>query len=251
MMTAVVLAGGQKTGLDKEMGPSLCEALIPIGQRFMIEYVVDALRKSEYIGRIVIAGPMEELKAHLPPGLDIILAPNGETVIKSLLNALKTISPKEERILVVTADVPLLTTTAVDSFIESCRYKEGDFFYPIVSREANESKYPGVRRTYVSLKEGIFTGGNIFLVDPKIVAKCEPVAEELVRLRKNPLSLASYIGWGVLIRYALGMLSLKEAEEKVSSLLGIKGTGIISPFPEIGIDVDKISDLELVRKKLN
>ena len=45
-------------------------------------------------------------------------------------------------------------------------------------------------------------------------------------------------------------LTLKEAEAKLSNIFGIKGAVIISPYPEVGIDVDKPGDLLLVREKL-
>lgn len=251
MNIAIVLAGGQKTGLLEDPVKPVSEALIPIGQRLMVNYVVEALRNSDNIKDIIVAGPLAEMAGIFPANHKITLVPSGGTTIKSFLNALEAVpSDYQERVLVVTADIPLLTTEAVDDFINVCKDKEGELFYPIVSKEANEKKYPGVKRTYVNLKEGIFTGGNIVLVDPHSVRKCIKVAEELVRLRKSPISLARYVGWGLLLRYLLGILSLQDAEDKVSKLLGIKGTGIISTFPEIGIDVDKQSDLALVKKKL-
>lgn len=251
MNIAIVLAGGQKTGLLDDPTRSICEALLPIGDKYMIEYVVDALSQSANIKDIIVAGPLEEISKVFRNRPEITLVPSGDTTIRSLLNALdKVPADFTGKVLVVTADIPLLTTEAVDDFFNLCRGKEGDLFYPIVSKEANEKKYPGVRRTYVNLKEGIFTGGNLILLNPRVARKCVSVAEELVRLRKSPISLAFYVGWGILLRYVLGILSLRDAEEKVSELLGIKGTGIISSFPEIGIDVDKLSDLHLVRKKL-
>lgn len=251
MNMAIVLAGGQKTGLLDDPNIPVNEALLPIGSKYMIEYVVEALRCSENVKGIIAAGPIRELDAIFGGQEDVMLVSGGATTIQTLLNALAHIPADfAHRVLVVTADIPLLTTEAVDNFIEICRHKEGELFYPIVSKEANEKKYPGVRRTYVNLKEGIFTGGNLVLLDPRVAKKCADVAEELVRLRKSPISLAFYIGWGMLLRYLLGILSIHDAEEKVSELLGIKGTGVVSTYPEIGIDVDKQSDLLLVKKKL-
>jgi len=251
MNMAIVLAGGQKTGLLDDPTQPINEALLPIGQKYMSEYVVEALRNSANIKGIIVAGPIQEITNIFGQQKDVTLVKSGATTIQTLLNALAVIPPEfSHRVLVVTADIPLLTTEAVDDFMEICRDKEGELFYPIVSKEANEEKYPGVRRTYVNLKEGIFTGGNLVLLDPRVAKKCANVAEELVRLRKSPISLAFYIGWGILLRYVLGILSIRDAEEKVSQLLGIRGTGIISAYPEIGIDVDKQSDFLLVKEKL-
>ncbi len=249
MTKAIILAGGQKKGLYKNQAEPINEALIPIGQRYMIEYVVEALGKSKFIDKIVIAGPdiIQELYSKEP---NIFVVSNGDTTVKSLIKALEALSQRNDYVLVVTSDIPLLTTRAIDDFISLCLGQEGDLFYPIVEKEINENRYPGIKRTYVSLKEGVFTGGNVILLNPQIANKCAAIAEEFVRLRKKPLSLASYLGWGFLLRYILGKLSIRDAEEKVSKVLGIKGVGVISSYPELGIDVDKYSDLEVVTKAL-
>jgi len=249
MALAVVLAGGQKEGLIQGEALPINEALIPIGSKFMIEYVVEALQKSSHIEKIVISGPVEQLEKIFPQVPTITLVQSGDTAVDSFQKAFFAVSPVQDLILVVTADVPLLTTQAIDDFISVCLRQEGDLFYPIVSKQANENKYPGIKRTYVNLKEGVFTGGNLILLKPGIVEKCIPVAEQLVRLRKKPLRLATYIGWGVLFRYIFRNLSLRDAEKEVSKLMGIQGVGIISSFPEIGIDVDKQSDLDVIKKE--
>lgn len=244
MTVAIILAGGFKPELMED-------ALIPIGKRYMVEYVVDALQDSSYIEEIILAGPIQELAKIYAQFAGIKLVANGATAVESFLKAFQLVSPETQQVLLVTGDIPLLTTEAVEHFLCTCGTMEGDLFYSIVSREVNEEKYPGVKRTYVHLKEGVFTGGNLILLNPAIVAQCIKEAEELVRLRKKPLSLASYVGWKLMLTYVLRRLSLKDIEKGVSNLLGgIKGVGVISPYPEIGIDVDKPSDLVLVRKTL-
>lgn len=252
MTAGIILAGGKREKLLEGGNLPENKALIPIGKKVMVEYVAEAVLGSRHIERIIIAGPRERLKEYFQNHPRIELVEGGESPVQSLLKALECLSPDEyqEKVLVTTGDIPLLTTEAVNSFLESCRGLEGDLFYSIVKKETNEKKYPGVQRTYVSLKEGVFTGGNMLVLRPEIMQKCSSFAEELVSLRKKPLSLASYIGWFFLLRYLAGRLSIKDAEDKALELLGIKGIGIISPYPEIGIDVDKYSDLELVQKVL-
>jgi GTP:adenosylcobinamide-phosphate guanylyltransferase len=55
---AVVLAGG---GGIEEGAP--VKALLPIGSRVMVDYVVEALKNSRGIERIVLVGP-DELRSH-------------------------------------------------------------------------------------------------------------------------------------------------------------------------------------------
>lgn len=251
MTTALVLAGGLKPELGEKQGRLVEDALIRIGNRYMVEYVVEALQSSAYIKEIIIAGPPQELKEIYGQSPAVKIIKNGVTTLQSFLQAFRLLSSEPQQILVVTGDLPLLTAEAVNHFWQTCQGLEGDFFYPLISREVNEHKYPGVKRTYVYLKEGVFTGGNLLLVKPQIVEKCAQEAEELIRLRKKPLALAAHLGWRLLLVYLLRQLSLQEAEKEVSKLLsGVKGVAVISPYPEIGIDVDKLSDLALAEKEL-
>lgn len=248
MIDAVVLAGSPNIGQLKDCSSAENEALINIGDRAMIDYVITALQGSSEIGRIVVVGPVKEL-SYLREKGNIIIAPSGRTAIESVENGIALLET-DSMVLIATSDIPLITSTAIDDFLNLCRGKQGDLFYPIVPKEVNDLKYPGVRRTYVRLKEGKFTGGNLFLVNPAVVRKCAEKAEQFVAYRKKPLSLCKLIGFGFVIKYLFHRLSLAEAERQVSKLLSIKGFGVISSYPEVGIDVDKPSDLELVRKVL-
>jgi len=85
------------------------------------------------------------------------------------------------------------------------------------------------------------------LVNPAIVDHCMDVAEEMIDNRKNPLKLCRLLGWSFVIRFLCGVLKLQDVEQRVSQLLQVTGAVILSPYPELGIDVDKPSDLEMVR----
>ncbi|WP_258360701.1 nucleotidyltransferase family protein [Moorella sulfitireducens] len=221
-------------------------ALLPVGSRPMIAWVVEALLASGRIRRLAVTGP-QELAPVLPP--DAILVPAGRTAVDSALNGAAAF-PEAEWLLLVTADIPLLKPEAVKDFLDRCRERPADFYYPIVSRECNEAFYPGVKRTYVRLREGTFTGGNMVLIKAAALLACARRGQELVRLRKSPLALSRLAGFKFIVKFLTHRLTIAEAEKNFSRLLGARGAGIISPFPEIGIDVDKESDLELARRVL-
>ncbi len=46
------------------------------------------------------------------------------------------------------------------------------------------------------------------------------------------------------------LLTVEELEEKISDVIGARGVAVNTPYVEISVDVDKMSDLELVRAKL-
>lgn len=249
MVGAVVLAGSPNNGLLQGCSSAAYEALIPIGSKVMVEYVCEALHASAHVEQVVVVGPAEQLADFLA-SRGVRTVPAGQTVLENVQIGMQAL-PAPGRVLVVTSDIPLLTGEAVDDFLAQCRDEAVDLYYPIVPRSAVENRFPGVRRTYVRLKEGVFTGGNLFLVNPGIFPRCLQKGEQLVAARKNPLQLARLVGLSFLIKFIIRRLSLQEAQTKVSQLLGIRGEAVISRYPEVGLDVDKPGDLELVAKVLH
>ncbi|MDR3592705.1 MAG: nucleotidyltransferase family protein [Negativicutes bacterium] len=245
MYDAIILAGGENSKRLSTYTPQCYEALIEIAGKPMVTFVAEALAASRQVDRIFVLGPAEALaRCKFPPGC--IILEGGQTIVKTIRIGMAALE-HSRRVLVATADIPLLTAAAVDDFLAQCARVEADLYYPIVPQEVNERHYPGNRRTYVRLKEGTFTGGNLFLVNPAIVERCVDVAEAMIDNRKNPLKLCRMLGWSFVVRFLCGILRLKDVEKRVSELLQVTGAVILSPYPELGIDVDKPSDLEMVR----
>lgn len=245
MYNAIILAGGENKGLG-QCAVERYEALIEIAGKPMVVLVAEALAATGRIDGIFVIGPYPELQnCRFPAGTTVLAA--GSSIMETIQIGMAAL-PDGRPVLVVTADIPLLTPEAVDDFLEQCaRSGNAELYYPIVEREINERRYPGNRRTYVRLCEGVFTGGNIFLVDPAIVPRCKKLAERIFAFRKNPLKLCRLIGWQFVFKFIFRRLTLREVERQFSIVLGIRGAVVLSGFPEVGIDVDKPSDLELVR----
>ena len=245
MYDAIILAGGESKRLG-QYAKQRYEAMIEIAGRPMVTFVARALKDSGKVERIFIAGPSEVLASCEFPD-NTLLVNGGATIMETIQNAMERLEHSRP-VLVATADIPLLTPEAVRDFLAQCsRAKTADLYYPVVARQINEKRYPGNKRTYVSLRDGVFTGGNLFLVNPAIVPGCLRTAEQIIAERKNPLKLCRIIGWSFVLKFLLRLLTVDEVEAQFSRLLGIRGAVIFSGYPELGIDVDKPSDLALVQ----
>lgn len=245
MYDAIILAGGEKSECLSQFSSQSYEAMIEIAGKPMVTFVADALAAAPQVERIFIIGPVKQLaNCNFPK--NAILVEGGTTIIESIQLGMKALN-HERKVLVVTADIPLLTPMAIEDFLRQCAEVDVDLYYPIISKETNNQHYPGNKRTYVRFKDGIYTGGNIFLVNPSIVPQCLAIASKLINNRKNPFKLCCLLGWGFVLSFLMGTLNLSKVKERVTNLLGITGAVIQSPYPELGIDVDKPSDLELVR----
>jgi len=213
----------------------------------MISYVIEALRNTPRIKDIVVVGP-DVLADILPSGVRLIQS--GDSLTDNILRGAEALkgSPK---VLLVTSDIPFIHREAVEDFLDRCAELQADLYYPIISKEANEQVFPGCVRTYVTLKEGTFTGGNMVLATPAVLSNSKALVQQVVVFRKKPWRLARLLGFSFFLKFFLKRLSLSELEKRASQLLGVRGVAVISPYPEIGTDVDKPSDLELAERLIH
>ncbi|MBV8655317.1 MAG: hypothetical protein JO160_04680, partial [Candidatus Eremiobacteraeota bacterium] len=55
----------------------------------------------------------------------------------------------------------------------------------------------------------------------------------------------SLFGWDVLARYAVGRLTIAQAEARAEDILGAPVRAIVSPYPETAVNVDRVTDVAL------
>jgi len=243
---AVVLAGAPNNGQLQEADGAKWEAAIPIHGKPMVSYVVEAVQNAEHVARTVVVGPLE-IKDALPQGITFV--PSGSSLQENISLALDKLD-KKNNILLITSDIPLVHAEAIDDFVERCAELPGDVYYALISKEANQQMYPESQRTYFTLKEGCFTGGNVLLASPQAIINSRWVMDQVFSQRKKPWKLVRMLGLVFILKFLTKRLSMGELEKRASSILGYKGVFIITPYPELGTDVDKPSDLALARKAL-
>ena len=247
MIDCVVLAGSPNNGSLREVSNEVHEALIRIGDRPMIDYVLRALLACREIGRVVVVGP-DDLREVLPGARAELLPPAG-SLMANLERGLQALGDRQH-VLVSTSDIPLLSGPVVERFLAQCGDRSAQLYYPVVSETTMAARYAGAKRTYVRLREGRFTGGNMVLLHPSAYGRCRRLAAKFAANRKNPVKLAGIVGVGLLIRFITGTLTLRAAEDKVTALAGITGKVVVAQDPEIALDVDKAEDYELVLRAL-
>lgn len=192
MYDAIILAGGENRKQLLHLSHQPYEALIEISGQPMVKFVANALAASGSVRRIFVVGPEAALKqCDFPPQTTILAG--GRTIMETIQIGMAALGHKDKT-LVATADIPLLTADAVNDFLIQCSKADADFYYPIVAKEVNERRYPSTKRTYVRLREGTFTGGNIFLVNPDVVTRSLIVANQIIENRKRPLALCKILG---------------------------------------------------------
>lgn len=237
----IILAGAENKGPLQECSSISYEALIEINGLPMVEYVIQAVQGAETVERIAVVGPVDMLQSRLSDQVDFLVQ-SKDSIIANIQEGIHALGA-QRNILILTSDIPLINSLVIDQFIQLCEQRKADCYYPIVSKEANLSRFPGTKRTYARLKEGIYTGGNIFVLNPQVINGAAQFINKLVTYRKKPIKLSQLFGIKFIVKFVLGRLKIRELEERVEKLTGFSAAALVLDYPEIGFDVDKPSDL--------
>ncbi len=217
----------------------------------MIQWVLDALSGSQLIRRVVVVG--------LPVFTDLacsknttILPDQGDMLsnLKAGVDELLKEDPSTEQFLAIASDIPAITPEMVDWMARTVLETDDDIYYTVITRAVMEKRYPGSRRSYTRLKEVEVCGGDLNAVRASIVNPENPLYQRLIDARKSSIKQAALLGYDTLLLLLLRRLSLEEAAAQVSKRLGVKGRGILCPYAEMGMDVDKPHQLDILRTDL-
>ena len=249
--TAVVLAAdrGPDDPVAKAAGVR-CKSLTPVGGKPMVVRVLDALTASQAVNAYILCGPPKSV-VDQETDLETLIASgrvkwfeNQATPSSSAFHVLQTL-PDETPVLLTTADHVLLSARIVDYFCSEALATGCDVVAGIARHEAVTAAYPRTRRTATRLEGGAYCGCNLFAFLTPRARLAADFWRRVENQRKNPLRLIRVLGWGAVLRYLMGRLSLNEALKRMSHRLGFKAGAVVLPFPEAAVDVDSVNDLKM------
>jgi GTP:adenosylcobinamide-phosphate guanylyltransferase len=244
--TALVLAGsrGGEDPVAIYAGVS-DKALINLGGTTMLARVLQALRDAGVQWLAVSASNsavIEEAERHSGQGIAAAAGPSASVGI-----ALRELGAP---LLVTTGDHALLRAEWVTDFVARVP-ADADVAVLLARREAIEVAAPGSQRTYLRFADGHWSGCNLFYL-------ATPRAEAVIRLwqaveqdRKRPWRIVRRLGPMLLLRYLVGRLSLAEAIAHLGRRAGVVAAVVECPDGLAAVDVDKPSDLDFVRARLD
>lgn len=245
-MNVVVLAGGPPDELAAHTPGAPNKAYVEIAGKTLLQRTIEPLRAASSVDRIVLVTP-ESAFLHPAALLADERRIDGRRIRDSLESGLSGLPP-DENVIIATSDLPVLTSAAVDDFVARVRELDADLSYGCLEKSVHLAAYPEVPHTWVRLKDGTFCGGGLMAMKPRVFTSLSRFIEQLGHARKNPLKLASLFGWDILVRFALRRAAIADAEDRASRILGARTRAIVSPYPETGVNVDRISDIPLAEK---
>jgi GTP:adenosylcobinamide-phosphate guanylyltransferase len=252
-MDAIITAGGIPGPEDPlyEYTQGKSKALLEIGGKPMVQWVLDALCGSEKIDQIVMVGldPDIGLSCSKP----ITYIPNQGSMLDNVRTSIykaAEINPEAELVMLVSSDIPSVTTEMVDWVVDTALETDDDFYYNLITREVMEARYPGSNRSFVKMKDVEVCGGDLNVVRVSAAHGNDELWNKLISARKNAFKQAALFGFSTLILMLTRRLSLEDAVPRVEKQLGIKGRAVLCPYAELAMDVDKPHQFEILRKDL-
>jgi len=249
-MDAIVTAGGiPQPGeplYDYTLGAS--KAMLDVAGKPMIQWVLDALSGAEQVENILIIGLTEDSGVTSPKIASFI--PNQGGMVDNIrAGVTKTleINPNSVHVLLVSSDIPTIHAEMVDWLITTAMETDDEAYYNVITRQVMETRFPDSKRSYTRLKDVEVCGGDMNLIKTSLAAQNSEIWDKLVASRKNVFKQAALIGYDTLFLLAFRLVTLEQAVKRASQRLHIKGRAIVCPYAEVGMDVDKPHQLEMVR----
>lgn len=245
---AIIIAGGSIRDPEfREAVGTDCRALIDLLGKPMVQWVAEALKSSQKIGRVVVLG-RSALKDTTVAGVVDQVVEEGADEVDNIFRGLEAL-PGIQRLLVASGDLPLLTAEALDDFLNNAP-PEGEVVFPICEREVVLRDFPNRKWVFVRTPEGRFTGAALFSANPEALRQRREWLERVFESRRSVWKLINLWGLGFALKALTHHLSIAEAEERISEVLGLKGRAYQTPFTELVMDVDKPSDVVLCEERL-
>jgi GTP:adenosylcobinamide-phosphate guanylyltransferase len=248
----MVTAGGIPKPDDPlyEFTQGKSKALLDVAGKAMAQWVLDALGASKSVGNVVVVGVDES--SGLTCNKPIHFIPNQGGMLNNIIGAARKIAeinPDAEKVLIASSDIPSITPEMVEWVIE--QFQSGDdMVFNVVERSAMEARYPNSQRTFTKLKGIEVCGGDMNIVTMETILAEDSIWPQIAAARKNPLKQASLIGFDTLLVVLLRLADLEGAAKRASKNLGISARAIVSPYPEMAMDVDKVHHLETIRHEM-
>jgi GTP:adenosylcobinamide-phosphate guanylyltransferase len=252
-MDAVIAAGGIPQPDDPlyPYAKGQSKALIDIAGKPMVQWVLDALSEAKTIERVVVVGLTDKMDLKCRKPLSFVSS-QGRLLenLKAGTARLLELNPHAQYVLFVSSDIPAITGPMIDWVVDTCAETHDDLYYNVIRRESMEERFPTSRRTYTRLKDLELCGGDMNMARASIVNQNSEFWNKVLDARKNPAAQAALIGPDIIFKFLFRSLTIDDVIQRVADKLGLKGRAILCPHPEIGMDVDKPHQLEIMRAYL-
>ncbi len=248
------------------------KCLLPILGRRVIDWQLDALRKSPYVDEIYLLGLTEEMAKFDFP-VHYVPVPTVSTFAEKLYAGLQYIrkqGKKDTIVSVSSSDTPGMTVKAVNQFYEEAdKYRDYDFVQSAVTDEITKKTFPDHKRVIIRFKDIHVYPGEMYLMSEHGIIEGAKLITEVGggrtkikkknREKKNSplipllrIVLTTPRTWPYIIKFLLGRLTMAGGEKFISIISkGMKIKAVVVDDASFGMDMDLPEDYDVLKKYMS
>jgi GTP:adenosylcobinamide-phosphate guanylyltransferase len=294
---AIVLAGTDTN--PRRMIEGKNKAFLEIAGEILVRRVVKALLGASTVGTILVVGPAERLRLALAGLTDQLIMV--EQAGQMLSNAWAAISASESHyraqagtddparpLLFISADIPLISSVAVDDFVSRCAVEDSrsPVKFALLAGVAEESSlhpfYPsggveGIRRPYVNFAECRVRLANIYVGRPRGLSNHQFLQTGFTHRKAEKLKNVILLAWkflnqhgglraawitlrlqatlvvsqrqGSLYRWLKAGNKIADTERACGEVLGGPIRIVITPYGGLSLDVENEEDYQVLARR--
>jgi GTP:adenosylcobinamide-phosphate guanylyltransferase len=236
-MRAVITAGGPIEGEYARNAGTTLKALAPVRGRTMLARTIDALRTCA-IERIAVVGN-DAVRESLEPFAPVRMVPDGGSGATNILGALDA-WPDDGPLLYLTCDMPYIDARSLQWFLD--RIDPSTLSMPLCEHDAFTRRFPDAPPFGITLAGERVVNAGVFHFPAGSRARVRALATAMFDARKAPWKMARVAGPLVLVRYAIGRISVSALEARARRVLGMPVAALRDAPPELAFDVDTAAE---------
>lgn len=252
---AIVLAGERPGGNALARALQLpASVLAPIAGKACLARVITTLRVCQSIDGGLLVGPAADIVKDNDIVRELLAIGDFrwlEPMSGPSASALRAAGAlRHYPVLLTTGDHALLEAGVVDRFCAAAAASGADFVVGLVPHALVRGRFPYSRRTVLRFRNGAWCGANLFALRTHAGRHALELWQALEVDRKRPWRMASRLGFGFLLRYLGGSLSLSDALATLSARAGCRIAHVVVESARAAVDVDSSADLALAEEVL-
>lgn len=224
------------------------KALARFGQVTSLGLTLEAVRKAGFDSCVTVSGL--DVKPEVSHGEFL---PEGQSAIDNARLGLEALGSEVEAVLFIPADSPLLDAEMLLSFTKAVAVRadhERWYSTGLSPLSGFSERFPEAEVQSLKLREGKFLSGALYATSPAGLIHALDLLTAMRRNRKSQAAMAWKLGPFNLARYALGRVSLSDAERIVGRALGGQAVIVPDAHPATCLDFDTVADFEVIQRML-
>lgn len=253
-MDVIVMAGGVPKPDDPlyEYTQGQPKALLDIAGKPMVQWVLDAIAEAESIDQVVLISLSEESGLEFTKPITYVPDQGGLLQnVRAGIEKVVELNPDVRQVLTASSDIPAINAEMVDWLVSQVGDTDLDLYYTVIPREVMEARFPTSNRSYIRLKDAELCGGDLNMIRASTVNTDDELWDRIIAARKSVFKQAALMGYGNLFLLLSRQLTLGGAVKRVTKKMDVTGQAVFSPYAELGMDVDKPHQFEILQSDLS